>query len=159
MLICTTRLTRKKAALAVIFAGAAVIALIALLGRGPAPVEPDTSPLTTSEARLDYIHKLGWTVEPEPLETLQFLLPPRLSGDYIAYNALQKEQGFDLESCCGKQLTRYTYAVTNYPGRADGVQLNLYLCEDSVVAGDLFCVGSDGFQGPLAFPAEEQSKL
>ena len=34
--------------------------------------------------------------------TLQFLLPPQLKGDYVAYNALQKSQGFDLEPCCGK---------------------------------------------------------
>ena len=159
MLICTTHLTRKKAALAVILAGAAVIGLIFLLGRSPAPAESDSTPLTTNEARLDYIAQLGWVVEPEPLEMLQFLLPPKLSGDYISYNALQKEQGFDLELCCGKQITRYTYTVTNYPGRAEGVQLNLYLCEDSVVAGDLFCAGSDGFQAPLAFPAEESTKL
>ena len=152
MLICTTRLTRKKAALAVIIAGAAVIGLIFLLGRSPTPEDSVSPLLTTGEARLDYIHSLGWTVEEEPLETLQFLLPPKLSGDYLSYNELQKQQGFDLERCCGKQVTRYTYAVTNYPGRADGVQLNLYLCEDLVVAGDVFCAGNDGFQIPLAFP-------
>ena len=67
----------------------------------------------------------------EPVTTLQFLLPSRLKGDYVAYNELQKQQGFDLEACCGKQVTRYTYAVSNYPGRPDGVQLNLYVCEES----------------------------
>ncbi len=48
---------------------------------------------------------LGWEIDPEPLTTLQFLLPPKLSGDYITYNDLQKSQGFDLETCCGKQVT------------------------------------------------------
>lgn len=154
MLICTTHLTRKKAALAVILAGAALIGLIALLGRGPAPAEADPSLLPANQDRIDYIRALGWEVAEEPVEILQFLLPASLSGDYIAYNALQKAQGMDLEPCCGKQVTRYTYSILNYPGRPEGVQLNLYLCEDAVVAGDVLCAGSNGFQGPLAFPAE-----
>ena len=79
---------------------------------------------------------------------------PKLSGDYITYNDLQKSQGFDLETCCGKQVTRYTYTVTNYPQRPDGVQLNLYICEDLPVAGDVVCTGTDGFQDTLVFPQQ-----
>lgn len=152
MLICTTHLTRKKAALAVIIAGAAIIALIMFLGRSPAPTDHSSFQLTTNEERINYIHSLGWEVVEEPLETLQFLLPSKLSGDYIPYNELQKTQGFDLETCCGKQITRYTYSVTNYPEHPDGIQLNLYICENLVVAGDILCAGSNGFQAPLAFP-------
>ena len=70
------------------------------------------------------------------------------------YNDLQKSQGFDLETCCGKQVTRYTYTVTNYPQRPDGVQLNLYICEDLPVAGDVVCTGTDGFQDTLVFPQQ-----
>ena len=83
---------------------------------------------------------------------IQFLLPPQLKGDYVAYNALQRTQGFDLEQCCGKQVTRYTYTVTNYPQRPEGVQLNLYICEDLPVAGDVVCTGADGFQDTLIYP-------
>lgn len=154
MMIHTIRLTRKKAALGVILAGAVLMALILLLGRGSDP-EPLSQPLLTGNAeRVAYLQELGWEVAEEPLTTLQFLLPPELKGDYVAYNVLQKQQGFDLESCCGKQVTRYTYAVTNYPGRPDGVQLNLYLCDDMPVAGDVVCIGADGFQNTLVFPTE-----
>ena len=131
MMIQAIRLTRKKAALAVILAGAVLAALILLLGQHG-----------------------GNVIDPEPLTTLQFLLPPKLSGDYITYNDLQKSQGFDLETCCGKQVTRYTYTVTNYPQRPDGVQLNLYICEDLPVAGDVVCTGTDGFQDTLVFPQQ-----
>ena len=65
---------------------------------------------------------------------------------------LQKSQGFDLTACCGKQVARYTYAVTNYPGDREGVQVNLYVCEGLAVAGDVCCTGAEGFRNPLAYP-------
>ena len=158
MMIQAVRLTRKKAALAVILAGAVMAALILLLGRGGAPVKKDLPLLTGNAERIAYLQELGWEVAEEPVTTLQFLLPPQLKGDYVAYNDLQKSQGFDLETCCGKQVTRYTYTVTNYPQRPDGVQLNLYVCEELPVAGDVVCTGSDGFQDTLVFPGGTPSE-
>ena len=61
----------------------------------------------------------------------------------------QLSQGFDLTNCCGKQISRCTYTVTNYPGQAEGVQANLYICEDAPVAGDVCSSGARGFQEPL----------
>ena len=158
MMIQAVRLTRKKAALAVILAGAVMAALILLLGRGGSPAQEDRPPLTGNAERVAYLQELGWEVVEEPVTTLQFLLPPQLKGDYVAYNDLQKSQGFDLETCCGKQVTRYTYTVTNYPQRPDGVQLNLYVCEELPVAGDVVCTGADGFQDTLVFPGESAEK-
>ena len=154
-MIQAIRLTRKKAALAVILAGAVLAALILLLGQHGGNVGASEQPcLSSNGERVAYLRELGWEIDSEPLTTLQFLLPPKLSGDYITYNDLQKSQGFDLETCCGKQVTRYTYTVTNYPQRPDGVQLNLYICEDLPVAGDVVCTGTDGFQDTLVFPQQ-----
>lgn len=157
MMIWTARFSRKKAVFAVIFMGVVMAALILLMGR--MPEEENAAPqLTTNAERVTYLQSLGWEVSDEPVETLQFLLPNQLSGSYLAYNDLQKSQGFDLTSCCGKQISRYTYAVTNYPGRAEGIQANLYICEDRPVAGDIFCPGADGFQDTLTYPAAEAEK-
>ena len=158
MMIQAVRLTRKKAALAVILAGVMMAALILLLGRGGSPAQQDRPLLTGNAERVAYLQELGWEVAEEPVTTLQFLLPPQLKGDYVAYNDLQKRQGFDLETCCGKQVTRYTYTVTNYPQRPEGVQLNLYVCEELPVAGDIICTGADGFQDTLVFPGGAQAK-
>lgn len=152
MMIRAIRLTRKKAALAVIAAGAALAVLILLLGRSGETSVAEQPRLAGNQERVAYLQSLGWEVEEEPVTTLQFLLPPALKGDYVSYNTLQKTQGFDLEPCCGKQVTRYTYAVTNYPERPEGVQLNLYVCEELPVAGDVVCTGADGFQDTLVFP-------
>lgn len=151
MMIWTARFSRKKAVCAVVLLGIVMAALIVLAGRmsEEAPAAPQ---LTTNEERVAYLQSLGWEVTPEPLETLQFLLPDQLAEPYLTYNDLQKAQGFDLASCCGKQVSRYTYAVTNYPGRTEGVQLNLYICEDAPVAGDILCPGENGFQETLTYP-------
>ena len=149
MLICTARLSRKKAALAVILAGLLLCAVLLFPGRPP---EEGPEPLTTNDLRIAYLASYGWEVSEEPVETLQFLLPQPLEEPYLSYNVLQRAQGFDLSQSCGKQVCRYTYAVTNYPGGREGVQVNLYLCEDLPVAGDVCCPGAGGFRNPLARP-------
>ena len=154
MLIFTTRLSKKKAAFAVIAAGVILAAIILLVGHFQDQRAGDLPQLTDNTQRITYLQSLGWEVESEPVETLQFLLPEPLEEPYLTYNELQKEQGFDLTACCGRQVSRYTYAVTNYPGRPSGVQLNLYICEGVPVAGDVCCPGADGFQHTLAFPEE-----
>ena len=150
MKIWNIRLTKKRAAGAVVAAGLALLGLLLYLGR-PAE-EAESRLLDTNEARVEYLAQWGWEVDPEPVETLQFLLPDTLEEPYLSYNVLQRSQGFDLSLCCGKQVARYTYLVTNYPGDREDVQVNLYLCEGEPVAGDVCCTGADGFRNPLEYP-------
>ena len=156
MFIVTTRFTRKKAVWSVILFGLILALLILLVSRLTSSEEPPRPQLTDNAQRIAYLQSLGWEAEQEPLETLQFLLPNQLEEPYLSYNRLQLAQGFDLSACCGKQVSRYTYAITNYPGRSEGVQANLYICENLPVAGDICCPGSDGFQEPL-IPEERAS--
>ena len=149
MLIWTAKFSRKKAVAAVLVMGAVIAALIILMGRMTSEESAEAPQLTDNTQRVAYLQSLGWEVAPEPAETLQFLLPETLAEPYLTYNELQKSQGFDLSACCGKQVSRYTYTVTNYPDRAEGIQANLYLCEDRPVAGDICCPGVDGFQEAL----------
>ena len=149
MFIWTTKFSKKKAVAAVLAMGIVMAALILLCGRSQ-PESPTLPPVLSDNAqRVAYLQSLGWEVAEEPLETLQFLLPDTLNSSYLAYNELQRLQGFDLTACCGKQVTRYTYTGTNYPNRPDGVQANLYVCEDMAVAGDICCPGESGFQERL----------
>jgi len=152
MFIVTTRFSRKKAALIVILLGCIIAALILFAGQSDQKEFPFLPELADNEQRIAYLQTLGWTVDPEPLETLQFVLPNPLGEPYLSYNELQLEQGFDLIPYAGKQISRYTYAVTNYPGQPTGVQANLYICENLPVAGDLCFLGSDGFQEALVRP-------
>lgn len=118
-------------------------------------VQTPTLCLDTNEARLSFLTDLGWQVTEEPLETLQFLLPNPLTLAYLTYNELQLAQGYDLTPYAGAAVTRYTYSVENYPDRTSGVQLNLYLYEDTPIAGDIICPGAEGFQASLVFPVTQ----
>ena len=81
MMIQAIRLTRKKAALAVILAGAVLAALILLLGQHGGNVGASEQPcLSSNGERVAYLRELGWEIDSEPLTTLQFLLPPKLSA-------------------------------------------------------------------------------
>ena len=99
MLIWTAKFSRKKAVAAVIAMGIVMAALIILMGRIDEAAEPPL--LTDNTQRVTYLQSLGWEVEPEPVETLQFLLPDTLAEPYLSYNQLQTAQGFDLTPCLG----------------------------------------------------------
>ena len=155
MFVLTTCLRKKRA----ILVGTLVVLLAAggILWRGlsgrSAPA--GSTALKDNDARLAYLAELGWEVDAEPIETMELQLPEELSGSYAAYNELQLAQGFDLRSCLGKTVTRYTYQVRNYPERPEDVQLNLYLLEGCPVAGDIIAGGEGGFQATLRYPGSD----
>ena len=158
MFILTAKFSRKKCLLAgllLLFLLAAAALPFHLFSGMRDSNEPPT--LSGNQQRLEYLRSYGWEVESEPLETFQLLLSDPLPEEYLAYNQLQLTQGFDLNDCRGKQLTRYTYRVTNYPDRPEGVQVNLYVCEGVPAAGDVIASGADGFQAGLAFPETDRA--
>lgn len=153
MFVMTAKVSRRKLLLVLLILAAAAVSVLAVhLWDGTDSEESDLV-IASNEDRINYLRSWGWEVESEPLETLQLLFPDSLPQNYADYNALQKTQGFDLESCCGKQVTRYTYAVTNYPERPENVQVNLYICEERPAAGDIIAAGAGGFQAGLEFPS------
>jgi len=156
MLILTTRFTKKKAALGMILLGVMIAVVVILISRVTSGNKDSLPRLTDNSQRVEYLQSLEWEVIPEPLETLQFLLPATLEEPYLSYNTLQLSQGFDLSTCCGKQISRYTYTVTNYPGFSEGVQANLYICEEFPVAGDICYAGENGFQVALIKPEQKE---
>ena len=154
MFVLTTRLRKKRA----ILVGALAILLIAggLLWRGLSreAEAPEETVLRDNEDRIAYLKELGWEVDEEPVESMELELPEELTGSYAAYNELQLAQGFDLRDYLGQGVSGWTYQVRNYPDRPEDVQLNLYLCEDRPIAGDISAGGEGGFQGTLRYPGE-----
>lgn len=83
MMIQAIRLTRKKAALAVILAGAVLAALILLLGQRGGNVGAVRAALSFQQRRAGGISAgTGLGDRPGAADHVQFLLPPKLSGDY-----------------------------------------------------------------------------
>ena len=154
MFIVTAKLTGRRAALSAVCLLALIVLSAVLFSRGEKP-KTDTVKADTNDARIDYLRSRGWEVESEPVETLSVPLPDELVEPYLSYNTLQRAQGFDLSALCGKTLERYTYAVTNHPDHAGSCQADLYVCEGTVVAGDIVCTGENGFMAGLEYPAKE----
>ena len=156
MYVFHIRFPRKKArCYAALLAVVAVSAL--LLGGCLRHEEPTPSAAVTSNAdRVAYLAEKGWVVTEEPVETLILQLPEDLSVDYADYSKLQRDQGFPFDQYGGRQVSRYTYAVTNYPALSQGVQANLYLCDDHVIAGDIIATGENGFRQGLTFPEKTE---
>ena len=69
----------------------------------------------TAEERIAYLSQFGWSVEQDPVEVSEVILPETFDDTYAQYNELQKAQGFDLSVYAGKRVKRWIYRVTNYP--------------------------------------------
>ena len=152
MLIWTARLSKKRAILMIIALGAVMAALICLFAGRQQPKPAATPQLLTNADRVTYLCSFGWEVEPEPLETLQFLLPDTLEEPYLTYNDLQKSQGFDLSAWRGEPITIYTARVTNY-GAYDGggeVWATLLVHNGRVIGGDVHSTALGGFMHALS---------
>ena len=151
----TTKLTKAKAIVGVLAGGAVLCALVFAAGhlyQGNEDTIPSPQNVSDNEDRVSYLAGWGWEVDPSAVETLDLLLPEALSDSYGSYNELQVENGMDLTAYCSKRVKRYTYTVLNYPDQAEGIQANLYLCDDTVVAGDILSTGAEGFISSLHYP-------
>ena len=154
MFIVSAKFSPRKAIAAVVACGALLILMILLISSLKGRPSPGEELITAAseEERAEYLRSLGWEIETSPMETLEFMLPQPLNDSYEEYNALQKEQGFDLEPYAGMQVKRYSYRVLNYPNYPDDVQADLYLCGDVVIGGDILYCGDSGFVATLVFP-------
>lgn len=105
--------------------------------------------LSTNEQRIAFLKSLGWEVISEPSSVSEVMIPQTFNKVYNNYNAIQKEQGYDLTKYRGVRAKRWTYSVSNYPGVKDGVCANLLVCEDKLIGGDISSVALDGFMKGL----------
>lgn len=130
-------------ALTVVF----IVALMAICGNNK------SIRLESEEERRRYIGSLGITVSKEPPVVRNIIIPSEFSTVYKKYNELQKEAGFDLWNYRGEFAVQYTYVVTNYKNdkgeTEQDVRVNLILCEDMLIGGDISSTRLDGFMKGL----------
>lgn len=91
----------------------------------------------TAQERLAFLRKMG--LESGEEEVSDILIPKPFDEIYETYNALQLEQGFDLERYQGRLVQRYCYQVTSSEGA--GVA-TLLVYQGKIIGGDL-CVGGE----------------
>ena len=103
----------------------------------------------TNEERVAYLQSFGWTVDPQPTETREVLIPEQFSEVYVTYNVMQIAQGFDLKPYAGATCTQYRYHITNYPDEPE-VYATMLVHGEILIGGDIACAEVDGFMHGFA---------
>lgn len=106
-----------------------------------ATAAPKTFSAATEEQRLAFLTQYGFSVEKEPVEIREVLIPTSFEGLYSAYEALQQRQGLSLENFRGKTLRRYAYRLSKGEGIAE-----LLIADGRIVACDLYSEQEKDFQ-------------
>lgn len=139
--------TRRTVVFALI--GLAVLLALAVIWRSNDGVLSAHYNVTTTDGRIAYLQALGWEADPATETTQEIVIPRVFNGVFGDYNALQKQQGFDLSTYAGETCTVYTYRVTNYEGSTDTVLAQLFVYRNRVIGGDIHATAMDGFMHGL----------
>ena len=99
----------------------------------------------TSGDAANFLSQFGWTVDAEPTEVETVTIPAEFDKVYAAYNELQKAQGLNLAKYRGKDVTRYTFTVTNYADYEGTVLANVLVYRNRVIGGDICSADVTGF--------------
>lgn len=93
----------------------------------------------------NFLAQFGWEVEAMPAEEVKIKIPAEFDKVMNSYNELQRNQGLDLSKYRGKEVTRYTFKVTNYEGYKGTVMANVIVYKNRVIGGDLCSSDVTGF--------------
>jgi hypothetical protein len=94
---------------------------------------------------VEFLAQFGWTVNGATVQTQKVTIPEEFDKVFASYNELQKEQGLDLSKYRKKELTRYTFEITNYNGYDGKVYANVLVYRNKVVGGDICSADVTGF--------------
>lgn len=94
---------------------------------------------------VNFLAQFGWTVDGGKPESKNVTIPAEFDKVFAAYNEIQKAQGLDLSKYKKKELTRYTFEVTNYDGYNGKVLANVLVYRGKVVGGDICSADVSGF--------------
>lgn len=145
MVVMTAKVDKKKIGLVAAAVVLVIILILVFTGGGGKSSQPsDTPVIATNEDRVAYLTGLGWTVSQAPVETQEVRIPENSTEVYDRYNELQRSQGYDLTAYAGKNVMRYVYEVTNYPGATEPVYATLLIYKNQVIGGDVTSTAADG---------------
>ena len=97
-----------------------------------------------------FLSQFGWVVDAGSAETVTVTIPAEFDKIFAGYNEMQKAQGLDLSKYKKKEITRYTFTVTNY-GEHEGkaytmpVYANVLVYRNRVIGGDICSADVSGF--------------
>ena len=145
MMVMTAKVNLKKIMLMITAAAALVLVLILLMGGGSESTATTAAPAVSgNEGRIQFLKNFGWEVSTTPTESSQVRIPQDSSEVFDRYNTLQKGQGYDLSAYAGKNVMRYVYEISNYPGAKEPVYATLLVHKNQVIGGDVTDTAAGG---------------
>jgi len=99
---------------------------------------------TVSDAAA-FLSQFGWQVDSTPAEIKTVTIPAEFDKVFAAYNELQKIQGLNLAKYKSKDVTRYTFRITNYEDYEGTVYANVLVYRNRVIGGDVCSADASGF--------------
>lgn len=163
MFIFTAKLSKKKIIYGVLGLGIILCAIILLTPEKQADevlmiqmeenimASITVGGIKTNEDRIIFLNQKGLEVSKQEIEKKTVQIPSEFSEIYIAYNDIQKAQGFNLEKFQGKTVELYTYEVLNYHDDTQEVYVNLLVYNEKIIGGDVSSTNLDGFISGFEF--------
>ena len=138
----------KTIIIGVIFIAAAVLWGIIRLNSQSA----EGIPGATDKERTDYIKGFGYEVGTVPDKIEEIRIPVNFDEAYEQYNAIQREQGFDLRKYRAYYAKKYTYSIKNFDGGNSPVPIcaNLLVIDGKIVGADISSSEANGLLTVLA---------
>lgn len=135
-------ITLSKRTLFIIFA--ATVTAVILIGK-IFTVNAGEAEGSVNAMRVGYIERLGYSVDDTAISVKKTLIPQSFTDVYKRYNELQREAGFELLNYCGREVTVYTYRLTDL----EDTVVNLMVSGGVIIGGDVSSVRIDGEMLPL----------
>lgn len=133
-------------------AGIVLLVLSGIWGISRLFPRPDLTPSgATAEQRIEYIKSFGWDVSIAPTSIKEIRIPANFDEAYEQYNALQREQGFDLRKYRACYAYKYTYNILNY-GEPSPVPIcaSLIVYNGRIIGADISSSEANGLVTVLA---------
>ena len=156
MMVMTAKVDMKKI-LMILAIVAAVIFAVVLFSGDSGGAASNVNTVATNDDRVQFLSGFGWQVAATPVETGQVRIPGETTEVFDRYNALQKSQGYDLSVFAGKDVMRYVYKVSNYPGATEPVYATVLVYKDQVIGGDITDTAVNGQIHGFAMPRDTAS--
>jgi hypothetical protein len=101
--------------------------------------------IKSSSDAANFLSQFGWTVDGANAQCVKVTIPSEFDKVFAAYNEMQRAQGLDLSKYKKKEVTRYTFVVTNYPDYDGTVYANVLVYKNKVIGGDICSADVEGF--------------
>ena len=107
-------------------------------------------PGETEQQRICYIESFGWDAGITRVDVKEIRIPVDFDEVYEEYNAIQRQQGFDLRRYRAHSVRQYTYEISRTDDDPVPMLAHLLVENGVIIGADITSAQAGGFTGALA---------